>query len=105
LIGSQLQHSRIKKDTERPEMADIEKHIVYLAAMLKVFVGLIIAAMVVIFAGFVFVNARRSGVENRLDLRRYLNCGFDDQSCVPAAVESRADRTAYALHQVYKDLG
>ncbi|MGD8715710.1 MAG: hypothetical protein PVG70_14255 [Desulfobacterales bacterium] len=86
-------------------MADIEKHIVYLAAMLKVFVGLIIAAMVVIFAGFVFVNARRSGVENRLDLRRYLNCGFDDQSCVPAAVESRADRTAYALHQVYKDLG
>ena len=40
-------------------MADIEKRAISLATMLKVFIGLIIAAMVVIFAGFVFVNARR----------------------------------------------
>jgi protein-S-isoprenylcysteine O-methyltransferase Ste14 len=42
-------------------MADIEKRTVYSATMLKVFVGLIIAAIVVIFAGFVYVNARRLG--------------------------------------------
>ena len=61
MIGSQLQHSSIEKDTERPEMADIEKRTVYSTTMLKLFVGLIITAMVVIFAGFVFVNARRLG--------------------------------------------
>ena len=42
-------------------MVDVEKRSVSLAKMLKVFVGLIIAAMVVVFAGFVFVNARRLG--------------------------------------------
>jgi protein-S-isoprenylcysteine O-methyltransferase Ste14 len=40
-------------------MADIEKRNVSLAAMLKVFVGLIIAVIVIVFAGFVLVNARR----------------------------------------------
>ena len=42
-------------------MLEIEKRTVSLATMLKVFVGLIIAAMVVVFAGFIFVNARRLG--------------------------------------------
>jgi hypothetical protein len=59
LIGSQLQRSIIEKDTERLEMAGIEKPTVYPTTILKVFVGLIIAAMIVIFAGFVFVKARR----------------------------------------------
>ena len=40
-------------------MADIEKRTVSWATMLKVFFGLIIAAIVVIFAGFVYVNARQ----------------------------------------------
>jgi len=42
-------------------MVEIEKRSVSLATILKVFVGLIIAAMVVVFAGFVFANARRLG--------------------------------------------
>ena len=42
-------------------MADIEKRIVSWATMLKVFVGLIIAAMIALFGGFVFVNASRLG--------------------------------------------
>ena len=42
-------------------MLEIEKRTVSLATMLKVFVGLTIAAMVVVFAGFIFVNARRLG--------------------------------------------
>ena len=42
-------------------MADVKKRTVSLATMLKVFAGLIIAAIIVIFAGFVFVNAGRLG--------------------------------------------
>ncbi len=42
-------------------MSNIEKRTVSLATMLKVLVGLIIAAVVVVIAGFVFVNARRLG--------------------------------------------
>ena len=42
-------------------MADIEKRTVSWATMLKVFVGLIIVAMIALFAGFVFVNASRLG--------------------------------------------
>jgi hypothetical protein len=42
-------------------MAEIEKRTVSWATMLKVFAGLIIAAIVVIFAGFVYVNARQLG--------------------------------------------
>ena len=43
-------------------MADVKKRTISLATMFKVFAGLIIAAMIVIFAGFVFVNARRLGI-------------------------------------------
>ncbi len=42
-------------------MADIEKRTVSWATMLKVFVGLIIAAMIALFGGFVYVNASRLG--------------------------------------------
>ena len=42
-------------------MADVKKRTVSLTTMLKVFVGLIIAAMALVFAGFVFVNTRRLG--------------------------------------------
>jgi protein-S-isoprenylcysteine O-methyltransferase Ste14 len=42
-------------------MAEIGKRTVSWATMLKIFVGLIIAAIVVIFAVFVYVNARQLG--------------------------------------------
>jgi protein-S-isoprenylcysteine O-methyltransferase Ste14 len=42
-------------------MADVEKHTDSLATMLKVLVGLTIAAMVIVFAGFVLMHAHRLG--------------------------------------------
>ena len=42
-------------------MPDVEKRTDSQKTMLKVFVVLIVAAMVVFFAGFIFMNARRSG--------------------------------------------
>jgi protein-S-isoprenylcysteine O-methyltransferase Ste14 len=42
-------------------MAEIEKRTVSWATMLKVLVGLIMAAIVVIFAGFVYLDARQLG--------------------------------------------
>ena len=40
-------------------MADVEKRTDFMATMLKVLVGLTIAAMVVVFAGFVLMHAHR----------------------------------------------
>ena len=42
-------------------MGGVEKRTDYLATMLKVFVGLTIAAMVIVFAGFVLIHAHRLG--------------------------------------------
>ena len=42
-------------------MAKIEKRAFSWAKRLKAFVGLVIATMVAVFAGFVFVNTRRLG--------------------------------------------
>ena len=40
-------------------MADVEKRTDALATMLKVLVGLTIASMVIVFAGFVLMHAHR----------------------------------------------
>ena len=42
-------------------MADVEKRTDSLATILKVLVGLTIAAMVIVFAGFVLMHAHRLG--------------------------------------------
>lgn len=42
-------------------MPDVEKRSVSQKTVPKVIVGLIVAAMVVVFAGFVFMNASRLG--------------------------------------------
>jgi hypothetical protein len=43
-------------------MPSVEKRSISQKTMLKVIVGLIVAAIVIVFAGFVFMNASRLGV-------------------------------------------
>jgi len=50
-----------EQDSKGTEMPDVEKRTDSQTTMPKVLVGLIVTALVVVFAGFIFVNARRLG--------------------------------------------
>lgn len=50
-----------QQDSKGTEMPDVEKRTDSQTTMSKVLVGLTVTALVVVFAGFIFVNARRLG--------------------------------------------
>jgi len=50
-----------EQDTKGTEMADVEKRTDSQTTIWKVLVGLTVKALVVVFVGFIFVNARRLG--------------------------------------------
>ena len=86
-------------------MANVEKRTDSQATMLKVLIGLTVAAMVVVFARFVFVLARRLDWTLGWIYVGMVVASCDHQPGVPAAVEPRADPAPHAPRQVYKDLG
>ena len=50
-----------EQDAKGTEMPDVEKRTDSQATMPKTLVGLTVTALAVVFAGFIFVNARRLG--------------------------------------------
>ncbi len=86
-------------------MADREKRTVYAATMLKVCVGLIIAAIAVSFAGFVYVNARRLGWTLGWIYVVIVVATLTINLACLLRWNPELDLAAHAPHQVYKPLG